>query len=309
MNKYSYDDVRDFANLTWKKFKKENDDIFASKKEMRKLYQLKLMELLPSTINWCVTNGYKPDNKETKEKVYAKLVEPEFVKTLTKSVKKGEEIDNIKLLPIIIKDILNEAQKANDADRAEHPDTHQDIDLSDMANLSKLILKKKMKKFVKAGIPEALAFDLLSVVPCHKAMKSSQLFRIRNIYSMLYKHETEVNIAKTLNLLVDESYIPAFITVALLEKKEFFSKMTDPQKKVYLSISNFCFEYMEHTSKDNIELILQNYVANRHRDDINGRDGNRRYALTSLSSDEYPRIYAAVNAMVAKSEENKKYLG
>lgn len=306
-------DVKEFASVSMKKYKKEfSDSYFDSKKELRKSYLMFLIDRLPATIEFMVKYGHINRDKipETKIAVYKVLNDPEFVKAVKKELKNDNTIKNIKLLPIIIKEILMEGKKANDAALAENPNAAV-YDMSDMVELSQMILKKKLKKMEKAGISSSLAFDVLSIIPCKEALESSQFYRIHSLFECLYEHakSTTVPFAQLMEILVGEEYYPVFITFALLERKEKFSKLTDAQKALYVDITSWCLNTMEkELKKDEIENILKLYVSGRKRDDAQGKDGNRRYPLSSLSSDDYERITKIMNNMTVKDDSIKKYL-
>ena len=76
-------DAREFAVATFKKFKKHND-CFDSKKELKQSYNMYLIDLLPRTIEFLIRSGHiKSDEiQETKQAIYAKLVDEDFVKAL-----------------------------------------------------------------------------------------------------------------------------------------------------------------------------------------------------------------------------------
>ena len=61
-------------------------------------------------------------------------------------------------------------------------------------------------------------------------------------------------------------------------------------------------------SKAKIEEIVNFYIKGRKRDDANGKDGNRRYALSTLSQDDYPKITKIINRIIAEDDSTKKYL-
>ena len=63
-----------------------------------------------------------------------------------------------------------------------------EFDLTALIELSQLLLKKKIKKMVKAGIDESVAFDVLSAIPSPKILVKSQYYHIRNMFSILYEH-------------------------------------------------------------------------------------------------------------------------
>lgn len=304
-------DAKAFANATFKKYRKEND-YYDSEKEAKKGYYMYLMDLLPDTITFVIKYGHIKDEKiqETKNAVYANLINKGFIKALRKDIKKGNKIKNIKLLPIIIKEILVETKKANDQILANDPNASL-YDVSDVVELSQAIIAKKLKKMEKAGIPLSLAFDVLSIIPCDDAMElCSQFHRIRFFYDCLYEHAktTAIPYEKIMDLVVSDEYRSLFITYELLERKERFGRLTDPQKKLYVDISNWCFNTMNSSSKSEIEAIINAYTSARRRDDEAGKDGNRRYAFTQLSQDEYPKIVKVVNAMIANNDSIKKYV-
>ena len=72
---------------------------------------------------------------------------------MEKEIKNGNKIENIKLLPIIIKEILMEIKRANDAALASDPNAKL-YDASDLVELVQLILKKSLKKtaFAKKSV-------------------------------------------------------------------------------------------------------------------------------------------------------------
>lgn len=305
-------DAKTFASASLKKYKKHNGDYFDSKKELKASYSMYLIDLLPDTIEFVVKYGYinKEEVQEVKTAIYQKINDPEFIKILKKELKNDNKIKNIKLLPIIIKEILMEAKRVNDAALAEDPNA-KIYDMSDLVELSQMILKKKMKKMEKAGISSSVAFDVLSIIPCDDALESSQFYRIHALYDCLYEHAkgTAFSFADLMSILIDEEYYPVFITFALLERKEKFLKLTDAQKSLYLDISNWCFKTMEKDlKKEEVESIIKTYVAGRKRDESQGKDGNRRYALSSLSAEDYERINKVITKMIAEDDSIKKYL-
>ena len=306
------DDAKAFAVTTLKKYKKRNGDYFDSKKELKSSYFMYLIDLLPETIEFVVKYGYinKEEVQEIKTAIYQKINDPEFIKVLKKEFKSGNKVKNYKLLPIIIKEILMEAKRVNDAALAEDPNA-KIYDMSDLVELSQMILKKKMKKMEKKGISSSVAFDALSIIPCVDALETSQFYRIHSLYDCLYEHAkgSVIPFADLMDVLVNEEYYPVFITFALLERKEKFMKLTDSQKSLYLEISNWCFQTMEKSlSKEEVESVIKTYVTGRKRDESQGKDGNRRYALASLSADDYGRINKVITKMIAEDDSIKKYL-
>lgn len=308
------DNVQEFARLNIKKFKKQSEDYYESKKELKYDYYLHLIGLLPDAITFVLRYGYVRNDKiqSTKNEIFKKLTEEDFVKVLRKELKSGEKIENIKLLPILYREILAEAEKENQVLLAEDPNA-KIYKLDDIVELSQLILKKPLKKMEKSGVDEAVAFDALSVIPTDKVfkvVKYSQNYRIRVLFEVLYDHaKTKPLVFKNIiKNLVDEDYYPMIAAFALLERKEKFGNLTDSQKSFYIDITNWMLGTMEALPTKQIEEILRTYVNARGRDARANRDGNRRYLLSTLSERDYPKITKVVRVYGERYPDAKKYL-
>ena len=181
-------DAKEFASATFKKYKKHNGDYYDSKKELKESYNLYLVDLLPATIEFVVKYGHiKNEEIQTvKTEIYRKINDPDFIKIIKKEIKNGNKIENIKLLPIIIKEILMEIKRANDAALASDPNAKL-YDASDLVELVQLILKKSLKKTAKAGIDSSLAFDVLMIIPCNKALEISTGYRVHRYNQRSYE--------------------------------------------------------------------------------------------------------------------------
>lgn len=308
-----HDDALDFAKVTFKKYKKKYADEYDSKKEVKAGYHMFLVDLLPRTIEFVVKYGYikQEEVQATKDAIFAKLSDEDFIKFLKKIIKDGEKIDNIKILPIVIKEIVMAADKYNTEELARDPNSTSIVDVTDLIELSQLIMKKKLKKFEKEGIDNALAFDVLSVIPKDDVLESSQNYRIHILMDTLYEHAKSktVPFATIMNILVGEEFYPMFTVFALLERKEKFGNLTDGQKVLYLDISNWVFNIMEkELTKDQLQEVVNTYIRSRRRDDAQNKDGNRRYALSTLSETDYPRISAFIKKLIVNDASLAKYL-
>lgn len=306
------DDAKRFAKSTLKRYKKDNKGYFDSKKELKESYCQHLLELLPGAIDFCVKSGHinNDEVKEVRDGIYSKIASEDFTKIVKKEIKNDNEIENIKLFPIVAKDILAECKRVNDANRAEDPNAAL-YDVTHVSELSQMIMKKKLKKMEKEGISTALAFDLLSIIPTKKAIEYSQFYRIKSLYDCMYEHakEEKVPFGKIINIMIPEEFYPVFISFALLERKEKFSKLTDSQKELYLEISTWCFDTMNRKlSNKELDAVITLYINSRKKDESQGKDGNRRYALATLSADEYERIAKTITNIIANDDSVKKYL-
>lgn len=304
------DDAKKFAKTSLKKFKKENKGYYDSKKEMKKGYYAEITDLLPSAISLVVKFGHLDEVKETKLAIYDKLTDSGYIKYLKKEIKNDCDFDGISLLPNVIYDIISEAKKQTEIENAENPDQEVEYDLDDLIEISKLILKKKIKKMKKSGIPEDVAFDVLSVIPTSKILTKSQYYHIRQFFGVIYEHAKtkEINFGKIMDIMFkDDVYVNSVITFALLERKEKISNFTDSQKKLFNDITDFCFSTMEEMKRDDITAILKAYANARKRDESSGKDTNRRYYISSLPEKDYPRILKSVSKITDLDESLKKY--
>ena len=309
------EDPKDTMSSAIKKYRKKSDDFYDSKKEAKIGYFEYLTDRLPEVVEFLLKEGYKAERNNDKDvsnlvrAIYVKLIDEDYIKYLKKKVKDDKKIPNIKLLPIIIKNIMDSADKQNRNSLSKDKDAAV-FDMEDMAELSLVIMKKKIKKMKKDGIDAKLAFDVLSTVPCEECFKYSQGFRISSFYSTLYEHAKNeiIPFAEIIANTVDEEIYPSFIIFALLERKEKFGSLDEGQKKLYLSISNWCFDSMENMRIDDLKDLIESYIAARKRDEKNGRDSVRRYSLSSLSETDYPKISKVVRSFIADDDSVKKYL-
>ena len=304
--------VVSFCAEDWKGFKKHHMDEYESKKEAKFAYYEDLNEYLPDVIEFMVKYGHIKDAnvQNVKEDVHHKLVDAGFIKFLKEELEDGIELPRIKWLPIIITDILSRVSEYNAELLARDPNA-KTYDMSDLVNLSRLIVKKKLKKLTKNDVDPNLAFDCLCVIPKTDIMEVSINYRISRLNSVMYEHAKtkKVPYGTIIETLIDSKYYPSVCLFTLLERKEKFGTLNDSQKSLYLDISTWTLNYMEKEMSDS-ELMgtFKAYLRNCSRDDLNGKGGNRRHALSTLSASDYPRIAAITEKMIANDESNRKYL-
>ena len=303
-------EVKELLKLNFKKYKKNNNDYGMSKKELKKMYYAEIVDRLPDTIAMLIKFGNVPEVKEVKEEIYAKIVDPDFVDYMKKEIKKYDlEFDNMMLFPVVVWDIQEEYQKALKKMQEENPDAKLES-IDDVTDLSKLILKKKIKKLEKAGFDEALAFDVLSVVPHNKILEKGAPFHLRRLFHVLYEHANtkDIDFEKLMNVMFkdNEEDIATVLTFALLEKKEKLTTMSEGQKKLFNNITEYVFKTLEDMSKTTIMSVMKSYCESRKRDEAAGRDANRRYYISSLPESDYPRIMKVVEKL-SENETYKKY--
>ena len=310
------DEVKEFGKAKYKKYKKENKEYFDSKKEMKESFYSSQAYNLQYVIDFLVQKKHLPDEdiQEIKGKCYAQIAGEDgedFVKYLKKAYKNGDldDMENIQYLPILLYDMIAAINKQNSIMEAENPEAAL-YDPSDLYELSELIMGKKLKKMEKKGINHDLAFDILSVVPAPRAMKYSPYFRVKSIFDLMYQHASKekVEFAKILKLTLKGEYDEIVVGYALQERKEKYERFNDSQKALFNDISEWVFNTLEDMDAALIKDIIKTYVKTRKRDAAQGKDGNRRYFLSSLPETLYPRICKAIEGIKAADSEAEKYL-
>lgn len=302
--------VEKMAKLASKEdFKKKMKKKGFSKKEIKAEYYDIVIENFPAVVESYVKYGHISEMQEYKENVYTVLSDPHFLKLVEEMIEEKDWIKNLELFPIIIYEILNRAQKQYEIDKKEHPETAAPYDVSDLLKISRLILKKKIKKLKNAGISDSLAFDMLSVIPDEAVMEYSQVYRIRMLFTILYEHAKteEIPFDKIMKKFLGKEYYRLVISFAMLERKEKYAQFNDGQKAFFNQVSEWVFNTLEDMDKDSIFEIIKTYVNARKKDDAQGKDGVRRFYLSSLPESDYEKINAAMKKLIAMDENNKKY--
>ena len=167
-----------------------------------------------------------------------------------------------------------------------------------------------MKKLKKAGVPETVAFDALSVIPTSRALEKSQTYRIRTLFRVLYEHakNEDFSIEPIMKLVIKSDYHAAVITFLLLEKKEIYVNYTDKQKEFFNKVTDWCFNTLEDFPKETINSVLRTYIKTRQNDKAQNRDSNRRFFLSSLPEDQFPKIVKVMNKIIEQDETVKEFL-
>lgn len=290
----------DFSKLTKKKFKKKYADDYMSKKDQKSAYYAMLAGELPEVLKLLTMYSNVEEVKDIKGACYERIADPKFVKYLSKVVDKDpEEIKNIEYMPIIILDMIKIADAQTKAEKEEDPDDKSSFDLSGLVGLSKIIIKKKMKKMVKAGVPADLAFDVLSILPTNRLLGQHQMYRLKQLMQVLYTYSKTVDIdfGTIMKYTVSTEYYPALIAYLLLERKSEFVDLDDKQKAFFNKVTEWCLNTMNDLEKEEIREIFKTYFNTRKRDKSQNKDSNRRYFLSSIPADEFPEVVKVLNKM------------
>lgn len=310
------DDVKAFIKMSAKKFKKENKyrlEGCDGKKEKKRVlkdisreYYEELESLLPATLKFAITQGHHRGNEEAMQEIYAKLFDEDFVKFLTKELKDDAEITNIDMLPSLITAFISKAKK-------EQPDKAELFATEGMSALLKAILKKRIKKMTKKGIPENQAFDYLSILPNPEILARGVYFYCARLFTCMYDYAAseDVDFDTVMKVLFkgesDNKDFSAFDLFILLERKDKITNFNDSQKSLFNKITTWSLNDIEDHKTSDIERIIRTYLNRRMEDAKNNKDSNRRLYLSSVSETDYPKIFKVVSSL-AENENFKKYL-
>ena len=298
------------ASATYKRFKKKNEDAFGSKKEMKRAYYETMADYLPDAITFIVGYGHLKENQEIKEAIYQKLLDEDFGKMIEKGIKDDKDYrDDLMMLPIVIRD-MNILAKKQAAEDSEAEGRTVEYPMDDLIAISRRILKKKIKKMVKIGVDEDVAFDVLSIIPTDDCLANSSVnYKVRTLMGTLYEHAKTktLDFGKIITYLFPERYAKVIVLFCLLERKSKFNNFNENQQKFFIQINEWVFSVMEEMDKEEIESIITSYVETRKRDLANNRDENRRYFLKSLPDTEFPRVKKVVDHMLEEDSDLEKF--
>ena len=83
--------------------------------------------------------------------------------------------------------------------------------------------------------------------------------------------------------------------------------MTETQKKLFNDLTTWAFTKLETLDKETINLVLTLYVNWRKDDENNNRDSARRFYISSLPENEYPKTLNAMKKIIERNKDNEKY--
>ena len=312
--------VKEFATVTFKKFKKENKD-YCSKKELKMYYYSSLLSDLDDVITFILSKGYIQNNEyiiTLREGCFEKFRDPKFIKTIKKAIKNEDgnydefDMNNIKFLPAVLYEVISDINIKNNENEENSliPDDEDTVDVGELYELSKMILKKKIKKLVEAGIDADLAFDLLSIIPNPGIMQHSPIYRVKTIFNIMYIHAKDktLDFKNIIEHVLKPNGYQYVIIFAIQERKDKYNNFNDKQKSFFNDITSWVFDCLNTFEQDDIKKILSAYIAQRKREASQGRDSNRRYFIKSLPETNYKNIVEVVNELLEENPDAETYL-
>ena len=308
------EEVKCFATWDRETYHKQVKGAYSKNEEKKYFWDDKLICLGP-TIDFLCKYGNMQNNEKVqniKDLSFAQFCDRDqkLTKKIIKTIKDGEGdmIENLQYLPILLREIMAQAIKYKEdlIKEGEEP-----VPVETLCELAELILKKKIKKFVKKGIPEDLAYDVLLVMPEKDALKYNRFSRVKQLFDVLYLHagnNVAIDVEKLFKAAIDVNDYPMVISYALQERKEKTKGFNDNQMKFFVDVNEWIFDQLEDMDDPDIRRIIENYVNSRKRDAMNGNDTNRRYFLSSLPADDYPNVTRIINDIKNRNKDSEKYL-
>lgn len=139
--------VKEFATVTFKKFKKENKD-YCSKKELKMYYYSSLLSDLDDVITFILSKGYIQNNEyitTLREGCFEKFRDPKFIKTIKKAIKNEDgnydefDMNNIKFLPAVLYEVISDINIKNNENEENSliPDDEDTVDVGELYELDR----------------------------------------------------------------------------------------------------------------------------------------------------------------------------
>lgn len=318
-------EVKEFYKLKKKTVAKQS--VYLNKKQVTKEYYKRLiMDDLPEVIDALVYHGNEEEVAAAKPFIYARLLHTEsyhkneedripykrdeFMKFFKKFVEESkDDIKNIELFPVIVSDICRIVAQQEAEEREENPDTKDYYDIDDIIDISMMIVKKKVKKLTSEGVSKEIAFDALSCVPSSKLLDKGTRY-MRKLMQCLYAHadKEEVDFPTIVNYVVTSKKYPSFITYLLLDRKSNVVDYSDSQKELDHKINKWCFDKLNTMDEAQIYEVFKAYFRYRKRDKAAGKDSARRFFLSDVPSEDYPRVVQVLNKLKQQDPSVEEFM-
>lgn len=311
------DNLERFLDLDWTEYRLANKWIAkeSGKSAVKEKFYQEMAFYLGDAIEFYIYNNMRDDIKAQRicEKIARQIavLDGGFVKYLIKLAKKykltelEEYIPKISQLPIVLRFFIGDIMNAD-------PDCDINEKAPELAELYRLLIKKKLKKAEKLKIDMQFAYDVLGVMPTKDSFKYGKGRRVHDVFVLMYKWaknlQEDFSVDALMHLLFRETQFPTVIMVALSERQSKLEKLNDEQKVIADMITDWCFEKLEMMNDRDMSFIVNNYFLERKRADRAGKDEPRRFYFGSIPDTRYPRLVSTINQLTAKNQAYKKYL-
>jgi hypothetical protein len=298
-----------------------------SKKEKKhnfKRLQKEYSEFAASGLNKAVKIlAEHPKHKKT-EKVKAGvdniISNPDVMTRVAKLYKKSPETyPNMIYLPFMIMNTL--VYYASDSISEEEKEIGKQLDNEKLIKFCEKVLKKEIKRYEKFGLDQTIAYQIATVIPTAKLLKSNRNWYkklIQQMYDIAENEDVDIDLILKAVSKIDKKriinkkdFLEGFFTEFILQKSSNKSaKYTDKQKELHDGLIERSLIYMDNLKPRKLKDILKTYIKRRKTAEEYKNDGKRVIKFTdhAHSNSPYATIKEVVQELIEDNSSNELYL-
>lgn len=320
--------------LRWspKKFAKKNNIKLSGKgmskgekKRNKKRLRNEYSEFAITGLNKAVKiiSENSPESKKmekVKDAVDNIISNPEVMKRVAKLYGKNpKSYPNMKFLPhMIMNTILYYSQDNLDG---EDKDIAEQLDKEGLVSFCEKILKGEIRRYKKAGTSTDVAYQLATVVPTTKLLKSNRQWYknlIQSLYFIAENAEVDLGVILPAIQKIDrkksldkrefyEGFFLEFIFMKSSNKKNLWN---DSQKELHESLIEKTLEYLDGLKGRKCKDILKTYIKRRKTAESYKNDNTRviKFIDYANSNSSYTSLKSVVQELISDNDQNELYL-
>ena len=297
----------------------------SEKKHNRKRFKKEYGEFAISGLNKAVKIlAEYPEHKKVvkvKEGVENIITNTAIMKVISKAYKKDpDRFSNLKFLPNIIMNTI--MYYSSDTLSEDEKKQAESLDKEALVEFCEKILKTPIKKYRKAGLSDAAAYNLATVIPTSKLFVTDRTWYrqlIKALYDIAENEEVDIDVTLKAVLSVDKKkaikkkeFLKGFFTEFIMQKySNKQAKFNDKQKDLHSALIERTLLYLDNLKKSDCKEILKVYIKRRKRAEENKNDSKRiiKFIDHANSNSPYATIKDAVQDLIDADKSNEIYLG
>ena len=267
-------------------------------------------------IKYFIKDGFRPNEAETIKKLYDAIEKPKFIKALKSIIKKVPD-ELSRGYAVILYGYVQSHQ--NDKDKVMYSDEESVIEV--FAQMISSILKKDVKRIAKkTNIPVSVVTEILVIAPSLEYISSVNVLGIysQRMMQKLYRATgddvqiTTKALTKLFGMIFDKANLNAVAINALLERKDNVTHLTEAQRTIWNTVTDWALGIIEGLDKEVMIKTLKEYYRRRNKDAKNdknkrGGDSPRRVNLAQLPEEDYPKIRKAIKKLLKNEDCDASY--
>jgi len=292
-----------------------------NKKRLRDSYSESALNGLNKAVKILSENS--PDSKKlmkVKDGVDNIIANQDIMKKVAKIYSKNpDNYSSMVFLPHMIMNTL--VYYSQDSISDQEKKVAENLDKEALVTFCEKILKSEIKRYRKFGVPEDISYQLATVIPTTRLLRSSrQWYRklIQSLY-MIAEHEP-VDLDTILSAIqkIDkkksiekkafyEGFYSQFILTKSSNKNHSFS---DNQKELHETLIEKTLEYFDGIKKSRCKDLLKAYIRNRKKAESYKNDTKRviKFIDHANSNSSYTNLKAVVQELISDNSSNELYL-